>query len=499
MQRSSVPAIPPVDDQRNDQPRERRRGWLGRRSALPPGPRGLPILGTALTLFRDPLGLLRDLGHHYGPVSFTRFGPFSVFMLNDVELIDTVLVGQHRRCVKDKSTRDLMPLAGRGLLTSEGEAWRQQRKLAAPPLQPKRITGYAQTMQDCVERACAALGDGRERDVHAELAQLTLEIVGKTLLGVDARADAERIAHVLDVFMKYFERQAYTAESLLPPSWPTPARVRMRRAVRELDAIIYPMIERCRSSGADQDHLLARLVNARDEDGQPMSDLQLRDEAVTMLLAGHETTALVLSYAVYLSSTHPEVARRLRAEVDPAFATGSADPMALCALPYLNAVVRETMRLYPPAYAIGREVVEPFELGGYALPRGAQLLISPYTLHRDPRFYPEPERFHPERWLDPAGAVPRLAYLPFGGGPRVCIGNHFATMELAIVLATLVHRLELEVPASYQLTLAPLVTLRLAGGLPARVSKRHGSESLIAGASPAQRASAAPNVELDRA
>jgi cytochrome P450 len=394
-------------------------------------------------------------------------------MLNDVELIDAVLVGQHRLLVKDKSTRDLIPLAGNGLLTSEGEAWRKQRKLAAPPLQPKRITGYAQTMQDCVERACAELGDGRERDMHAELARLTLEIVSKTLLGVDARGDAERIAHVLDVFMKYFERQAYTAESLLPLSWPTPARVRMRRAVKELDAIIYAMIARSRSAGADQDHLLARLVSARDEDGQPMSDLQLRDEVVTMLLAGHETTALALSYAVYLLSTHREVALQLRAEVDPAFATGSADPMALSALPYLNAVIRESMRLYPPAYALGREVVEPFELGGHSLPRGAQLLISPYTLHRDARFYPQPERFDPERWLGGARAVPRLAYLPFGGGPRVCIGNHFATMELAIVLATLVHRLELEVPASYRLTLAPLVTLRLVGGLPARARKRH--------------------------
>jgi cytochrome P450 len=231
-------------------------------------------------------------------------------------------------------------------------------------------------------------------------------------------------------------------------------------------------------------------VHARGDDGEPMSDLQLRDEAVTMLLAGHETTALALTYAVYLLCTHPEVAERLRAEVDAAF-TGNApplrgasfdaaavDPVALCALPYLNAVVRETLRLYPPAYAIGREVIEPFEIDGYALTKGAQITISQYAVQRDARLFPEPERFRPERWLDGAqDGLPRFAYFPFGGGPRVCIGNHFAMMEIAVVLACFVRRLELELPPGHRLKLAPLVTLRVDGGLPGRVRVRATSAS----------------------
>jgi cytochrome P450 len=195
-----------------------------------------------------------------------------------------------------------------------------------------------------------------------------------------------------------------------------------------------------------------------------------------MLLAGHETTALALTYALYLLARHPDVAARLQAEVDGALAASPSDPMALCALPYLNAVTRETMRLFPPAYVIGREVIEPFAIGGYRLERGSQLLISQYTIQRDPRFFPEPERWSPERWLDGrADALPRFAYFPFGGGPRVCIGNHFAMMEIAIVLGTFVHQLAVQLPDDHPLRLAPLVTLRVQGGLPARVRTRRGA------------------------
>ena len=238
-------------------------------AALPPGPRGIPLVGTAMAMARDPLAFLIDMGHRYGPVSFTRLGAYRVYMINEPELIDEVLLGKHRSCTKDKSTRDLMPLAGQGLLTSEGELWRRQRKLAAPPLQPKRIAGYAATMLDCAQRAFAALRDGETRDMHAVLAQITLEIVGKTLLGVDARGETVRIARALDLFMVYFDRQVYSWQGVLPLGVPTLSRVRMRRAVRDLDRIVYPMIARCRASGADEDHLLARQGQARGADGAP--------------------------------------------------------------------------------------------------------------------------------------------------------------------------------------------------------------------------------------
>jgi cytochrome P450 len=443
------------------------------RIKYPPGPRGLPLLGSALAISRDPLAFLLELCLDYGPISHTWFGPYSTYAINDPELIEELLLGRYRDCTKDKSTRDLMPLAGQGLLTSEGESWRRHRKIAAPPLQPKRIASYAETMLDCARRACVEIGTGELRDGHADLLRLTLEVVGKTLLGVDARAQAETIARVVDLFMAFFERQLYSWEGLLPLGIPTLSRWRMRKAVAELDRIILPIIARCRSEDAADDHFLARLVHARGEDGEGLSDAQLRDEAVTMLLAGYETSALALSYAVLVLSQHPAVTARLRDELDAAFGSGAATPAELCALPYLNAVIRETMRLYPPAYAVGREAIEPFELGGYALRPGDQILVCQFALHRDPRFFPQPEAFKPERWLEPGiESLPRFAYFPFGGGPRVCIGNHFAMLEIALVLATLVHRLEFEVDPSFALQLNPVVTLRLKGGLPLRARPR---------------------------
>jgi cytochrome P450 len=414
-----------------------------------------------------------SLGHEYGDVSFARFGPWPVYMINEPRLVEELLVGNHRDCIKDKSTRDLSPLVGNGLLTSEGDFWRKQRKIASPPMQPKRIAAYAATAADCAERAFAAYGDDDVRDVQIDMMRLTLEIVSKTLLGVDAQNEATRIGDVLDAFMAYYKRQMYSWEGFLPLSVPTPARRRMRRAVRELDAIIYAMIARCRRDDRDAEHFLARLVNARDENGDGMTDAQLRDEAVTMLLAGHETSALALSYCVYLLATHPDVARRLTTDVD---ALLDADPSRAPALPsveYLDAVVREALRLYPPSYAIGREATRAFQIGGYEIPKGAQLVVSQYALQRDARFFPSPRSFTPERWLAPAiDALPRYAYLPFGGGPRVCVGNHFAMMEIAIVLGVLVRHVEVSTVPGFELKLTPLVTLRNEG-VTVRLKKRH--------------------------
>jgi cytochrome P450 len=328
-------------------------------------------------------------------------------------------------------------------------------------------------MVACAERMSSGFRDDEVRDIHVDMMTLTLEIVGKTLLGVDARSDAERVAHVVEVAMAYFDKQLFSWHAVLPPWVLTPERIAFRKAVTELDAIIYRIIARCRAEGDQADHLLARLVKARDENGEAMSDAQLRDEAVTMLLAGHETTAIALSFAFYALSEHPEIAARLRAEIDAQIGTRPAVLPDLPRLPYLDAVMRETWRLYPPAWLIGREVVQPFEIGGYTLPRGVQLTMSAFTMHRDPRFFPDPERFQPERWLDPAAAaLPKFAYFPFGGGPRVCIGNHFAMMEIALVLATLMQQVELTVVPGFQLAFSPVVTLRPARGVPVLVRRR---------------------------
>jgi cytochrome P450 len=420
----------------------------------------------------DLLGFLLEM-RDYGDVSFAHFGPAPSYMLSDPDMVEELLVGRHRDCVKDSGTRVLMPLIGNGLLTSEGEFWRRQRKLAAPPLQPKHIQAYAETMVDSATRTFASFRDGEVRDLSVELAELTLDIVSKTLLGVDARGDAERIRAALDASMPYFEKQLFTLQALLPAWVPTPGRRRFAAAVREMDVIVYGIIERCRAQGGDADHLLARLLRARDDQGEAMTDAQLRDEAVTMLMAGHETTALALSYAVYLLSEHPAAAARLCDEIDATLEGRAATAADLARMPFLDAVVREVLRIYPPAYAVGREVIREFEIGGYTLPVGSQVTVSPYTLHRDPRFYTEPDRFMPERWVDPGfSPPPRFAYLPFGGGPRVCIGNHFATMELALVLACMMQQVKLTVASDYKLRLSPVVTMRLTDNLRVLVKRR---------------------------
>jgi cytochrome P450 len=422
-------------------------------------------------MVRDPLGFMADFAQSYGDVSAARFGRQWLYGVNHPDLIEQLYLGQHRECMKDSTTQDLRPLVGQGLLTSEGDTWRRQRKLAAPPLQPKRIEAYAATMVECTLRRVARFRADEVRDIHTDMMQLTLEIVGETLLGFDARRDAERVSDALEQIVAYYEGRLFTLRGLLPHSLPTPAARRFRRAIGVLDSIVYGMIARCRIDGSDKDHLLARLLRARGEDGAMMTDLEARDEAMTMLLAGHETTALALSYALYALSTHPECEARLRDELAQ---LGEAPPSLadLARLPYLEAVIRETLRLYPPAYAFGRRVISPFSLGGYELPVGTEVMSSPYALHRDSRFFPEPTRFMPERWLDATQSdMPRYAYIPFGVGARSCIGSHFAKMELSLVLSTLLQQVSLQTVPGFRLELIPVVTLRPRHGVPMLVQR----------------------------
>jgi cytochrome P450 len=439
---------------------------------LPNGPKTLPFIGSLLAARQDLIQFFMDLAR-YGDLSFTQLGPVRMYLVNHPDLVEAVLMDHQRQMIKDNGTRLVGVLVGNGLLTSEGEHWRHQRKLAAPPLQAKRIANYASTMVECAEHMVERFRNDEVRDVYEDVTRLTLEIAGKTLLGVDPRRDAEPIARCLDAFVDYFVRQLRTLEGRLPASVPTPSRRRLKIARAELDAIIYRIIERCRRSDAEADHLLARLVRARDDDGEPMPDEQLRDEAVTMLLAGHETTALALTYTLHLLSLHPDVAGRVRAELDRQLAGSPPSAADLLKLPYLAAVVRESLRLYPPAFVFGREVIEPFELGGYRIEKGAQVMISPYVAHRDPRYFAEPDAFVPERWLAAEiERLPRFAYFPFGGGARTCIGNHFALMEVSLVLAVVLSQVELRALPGFRMTLEPSVTLRPRNGLCMLVRRR---------------------------
>jgi cytochrome P450 len=301
--------------------------------------------------------------------------------------------------------------------------------------------------------------------------ELTLEIVAKTLFDADVRGKAGEVGEALEVAMDRFASQGSIVR-MLDNFLPTPGRIRYQRAVRRLEEIIYRFIDEHRQSGRDAGDLLSMLLAARDEDGSQMSDRQLRDEVMTIFLAGHETTALALSWTFYLLALNPGTERKLMAELDQL--SGKAPGISdLGRLSYTERVIKEAMRLYPPAWSIGREAIEECEIGGYNLPPGTQVYMIQWTMHRNPRYFEDPEEFRPERWTeDFEKRLPRFAYFPFGGGPRLCIGNSFAIMEAVLILATIAQRFKLTLAPAQTITPWPSVTLRPKTGIRMRLDRR---------------------------
>ncbi len=439
---------------------------------LPSGPRSWPLVGALPAAARDPLAFYAHMAHDYGPIAYARVARSHVYMVSDPALIEELLTEKHKSLIKDATTRTLFPLVGTGLLTSEGELWKRQRKLCAHAFLPKRLDRYEDTMVACGQQLFERFGDGEQRDFARDSMRVTLEVVGRTLLGVTDSSTLDRVGGWLDDVQEYYDERMHNWGALVPANFPTPRYRKFVHAKGELDAMLRRLIEQVQRDDQNADHLLARLVRARGEDGRGMSEQQLLDEAITMLLAGHETTALTLMYSVYLLSGHRHLRNRLRAEVDEVL--GGRAPVAadLEKMPLLDAVIREALRLYPPAYAFGREVVEPFELGGVLLRRGSQVIVSPYAMHRDRRFWSAPNDFKPDRWLNgEAKQQPRYVYMPFGGGQRICIGSHFALLEANLLLATLTQRATLDVRPDFKLKLSPVVTLR-SNGMPVTVHRR---------------------------
>ena len=427
---------------------------------LPPTPPGHVLLGNSLQYMRDPLGHVEQWSREYGDVVRLRLPGLPSYLLTHPAHIEEVLRGSYRSFTKDRVTRRLSIFLGEGLLTSEGDFWRRQRRLAQPGFQGQQIEDYSKAMVDCTEQMLDRWQPGQRRDLHAEMMRLTLAIVAKTLFDADVSGVAAEIGEIMDEVMRYFLNPAVNWSRL--PGWlPVPANIRFRRSVRRLDRIIYRLIAERRASGRDPGDLLSRLLAAHDEDGSVMTERQLRDELVTLLLAGHETTALVLSYGFYLLGRHPSAQQRLADEVREVL---GGRPPAFADLPrlrYADWVVKETMRLFPPAWAVAREAMADCQIGGYDVPRGTQLWMPQWVVHRDVRWYDEPQRFMPERWEnDLARRLPRCAYFPFGDGPRICIGGQFATVEAVLVLATIVGRYQLEVVPGEDLKPLPSITLR---------------------------------------
>ncbi len=370
---------------------------------------------------------------------------------------------------KGRGLEQIKRLLGEGLLTSEGDFHLRQRRLIQPAFHRQRITAYGAVMTEYAVQTGRRWRDGETRDVHAEMMRLTLAIVGKTLFGADVEAEAQEIDGALGEIIGLFHLLQLPYSHLLE-RLPFPQVRRFRAARARLDATVYRLIAAHRASGEDRGDLLSMLLEARDEDdGGAMSDGQVRDEVMTLFLAGHETTAIALTWTWLLLSQNPAAEALFHAELDElAGRTPTADDLPRLA--YTRRIVAESMRLYPPAWAIGRRALVDHALGGYVLPAGAILLISPAVTHRDPRFFPDPDRFDPDRWVPEAeSARPKFAFVPFGGGARVCIGEQFAWMELVLLLATLGQPWRLHLAPDQVVDTQPIVTLRPRYGMRMRI------------------------------
>jgi cytochrome P450 len=434
---------------------------------LPTGP--LAWFSVYRALAADPLDTLFRFAVR-SDRSLLNIGTRRMLLVSHPDDIAQVLLHQHRRFHKGRAMRLMRRVLGDGLLTSEDEFWLRQRRLAQPAFHRQRVARYGDAMVDITERMLSQWSDQEVRDVARDMTALALTVAGACLFSMEVGDRADQIRSSLMSAMRYGNR---TIKALMtPPAWmPSPGRSRFERAADTLDRVVYDIIDRRRSAvaqsptGEGDEDLLGLLMAARDDEGRPMTDRQLRDESMTLLLAGHETSANALAWTFYLLDQNPAARDRLERELDETLAGAAPSADRLARLPYLGAVVSEALRLYPPVWLLVRESVAPFTLGRDEYPAGLQVLASPYVVHHDGRWFDAPEAFLPERWLD--GRTDKLrpfAYLPFGGGPRLCIGRPFALLEVSLVLATVLSRWRITRPAGGPVAADPLISLRPRGG-----------------------------------
>ncbi|UFJ42380.1 cytochrome P450 [Brevibacillus humidisoli] len=444
------------------------------------GPRGLPITGNLYWFRKDPLSFLQRMADEYGEMVHFRFGPRHFYLLNNPEHIKEVLVTKQAHFKKAKGLQTAKAVIGEGILTSEGETHMRQRRLMQPSFQPRQIRTYADTMVAKAKKLIQDWQDGDVRPISDDMMSLTLAIIVETMFSLDMEQDVKagvhKIGHAIDIGMKHVTRKASSFLDL-PDKLPTKGNKELQQARSVLDEVIYTIINerRERADAGERNDLLGLLLAARDEqDGTGMTDQQVRDEVMTIFLAGHETTANTLSWTWYLLSQHPEAERAMQEELDTVLSGRDPSFEDLQQLPYLHNVIWESMRLYPAVWAINREVVSEVEIGGHTFTPGDTLMMSQYVMHRNPRYYANPDQFRPERFSgDLLKRNPPYAFFPFGGGPRICIGNHFALMEAALILATIGQTYQLRLVDNHPpVQPEPLITLRPNPGLRMVVSKR---------------------------
>jgi cytochrome P450 len=440
----------------------------------PPGPEQGFFDGLKSPLRRDPLSFMLRAAREYGDVVCLRFFHLRTYLVTHPDLIEDVLVTNAAKFIKGRVLRANRHIFGNGLLTSEGEFWLRQRRMMQPAFHRSRIANYGSTMTACTTRLLESWKPGETIDLHEAMMRLTLQVVGKTLFSADVERDAPQVGETLQVLLEY---TADFRRLVMTPKWlPTKQNLQAKRAVRELTEIIDRIIQQHRELNEDTGDLLSMLLRAQDEGGSRMTGQQLRDEALTLFLAGHETTASTLSWTWWLLAQNPRVEEKLHAELDDVLQGRTPTLDALSKLTYTSHVISESMRLYPPAWAIARLTIEDHEIGGYPVPKGTGIVAVPWVVHRDPRWYENPEEFLPERWEgDLLKTIPRFAYFPFSFGARQCIGNSFALMEANLVLATIAQRFRFRLLPSHPVTPLASITLRPRHGLHVSIESRTSS------------------------
>lgn len=447
------------------------------RSQAANGPPGQPILGNTVQFQRDPLGFLMRTATDYGDVARYRLGNVTFHQVNHPDGVGRILQDNQRNYIKGDLFDILRQMAGYGLFTSEGALWLRQRRLMQPAFHRRRISDFGEIMTgqtlDMLSQWEQRPDRGRPLDVAEALTGLTMAIITETMFGARLNQDTHAVGQAITLLLDdiNFRFQVPFYPSL---RWPTPRNRRALAAMRVVDDVVLGVIEGRRRNGEQRDDLLAMLMEARDEDtGEGMPDKQLRDEVVTIFVAGHETTAVLLTWVFYLLAEHPAVEAELHAELAAALAGRTPTAADAPNLPYTRMIIDETLRLYPPAWITNRQAVAEDEVCGHRIPVGAVVAVSPYVVHRLPAYWPDPERFDPTRF-DPGAAHerPRFAYMPFGGGPHQCIGNNFALLEATLILAAIAQRYRLRLPAGAAVTPRPQATLRPAGGLPMMLEPR---------------------------
>lgn len=441
---------------------------------VPPGPSRAAALPMLITMGRDRLGMMTSAAARYGDAARLPVGHKTLYFFNDPEHARHVLADNSANYRKGIGLVHARRALGDGLLTSEGDLWREQRRVIQPAFQNRRLAQYAGVISEeaaaLVDRLTVHVG-GPEVDVLEELTGLTLGVLGRALLD----ADLSGFDQVGSAFAAVQDQAMFEMTSLSAvPMWiPLPRQMRFRRARRYLQRVADELVATRTDDGVDRDDVLSRLlVSVRRETDPRVGRRRLRDEMVTLLLAGHETTASSIGWSLHLIDRHPQVRQRLHEEANDVLGTRLPEYADLPRLRYTSMVVAEAMRLYPPVWILTRRAIAADEVGGYHVPAGADVLVCPYTLHRHPRFWPDPERFDPDRF-DPRHTPdrPRYAYLPFGAGPRFCVGSNLGTMEATIVLAMLMRDLRLSTPAGHRVRPEPMLSLRIRGGLPMRVRR----------------------------